>query len=630
MKAYVVAQQGEKKGEVWPLEAGQRLTFGRTPDNGIVLRDDLCSRQHAEIFPQAAGWAVRDLGSRNGTRVNGRLIAQPTRLTPQDVIRVGNSEFLFADDITGLVPEVRPTLDELDREPPPSEEKLSITARQLKSRILSEPESKLLAQPRVAQDLARLYKLALAMGSATDAKALAGVVLDGLLEAGRADTGAILSVEPGRKLEVVAYRGRQTYHKVSDFISDSVLREGHGVLARDVSTNRELKHRQSLEDIGAQSIVCVPVRCNERIVGLIHLYSTDPTRPLTTDDLEFTLAVAHQLAVSQANLQQRSELVGENQRLRENLRVETELIGQSAAVQRIIEMIRKVAPSNATVLIRGESGVGKELVARAIHLNSPRKNGPFVCLNCAALTETLLESELFGHEKGSFTGATEQKIGKFEAAHRGTLFLDEIGEMTPNTQSKLLRVLEGHPFERVGGGRSIQVDVRVVAATNRELESAVQENAFRRDLYFRLRVVEVVVPPLRDRREDVALLAEHFLARFGRELGRRATRIHDDAMQRLMQYEWPGNIRELKNVIERAVVLGGDDEIRASDILLSSLAAPQSPTGEYRPLTIEDLEREHIAATLTHTNWNKSQAAAILAIERSTLDRKIQRYGLSR
>jgi Nif-specific regulatory protein len=263
-------------------------------------------------------------------------------------------------------------------------------------------------------------------------------------------------------------------------------------------------------------------------------------------------------------------------------------------------------------------------------MNSARRHGPLVCLNCAALTETLLESELFGHEKGSFTGATEQKIGKFEAAHRGTIFLDEIGEMKPSTQAKLLRILEGQPFERVGGNKSIQVDVRVVAATNIDLESAVQAGQFRRDLYFRLQVVEVAIPPLRERDEDIPLLANHFLARYTHEVGRRVRGFGDGAMRKLMNYPWPGNVRELRNVIERAVVLGSGDEIRESDVLLSSLAAPQPTTSEYRPISLEDMEREHIVATLAHTDWNKSQTATILGIERSTLDRKIQRYGLVR
>jgi Nif-specific regulatory protein len=314
--------------------------------------------------------------------------------------------------------------------------------------------------------------------------------------------------------------------------------------------------------------------------------------------------------------------------------VESELVGTSQTIRDIEQQIARVAGTNATCLIRGESGVGKELVARAVHYSSPRKEGPFVCLNCAALTETLLESELFGHEKGSFTGATEKKIGKFEAANHGTIFLDEIGEMNVGTQAKLLRILEGHPFERVGGSVPIRVDVRVVAATNQALEEGVRGGAFRRDLFFRLQVVEIRVPPLRERKSDIPLLAEHFLKRFVRETGRKIRGFTAAALKKMEEYHWPGNVRELRNVVERAVALGIGPMLDVSDIWLSSLEAsgpaPLLGGQEYEPLALDEVEKRHILATLRHTDWNKSQAAAILNIERSTLDRKIKGYALTR
>ncbi|MCA9223895.1 MAG: sigma-54-dependent Fis family transcriptional regulator, partial [Planctomycetales bacterium] len=246
----------------------------------------------------------------------------------------------------------------------------------------------------------------------------------------------------------------------------------------------------------------------------------------------------------------------------------------------------------------------------------------------------LLESELFGHEKGAFTGATDRKIGKFEAADQGTLMLDEIGEMSPSIQAKFLRVLEGHPFERVGGNRPIQANVRVIAATNRDLEKAVAEGTFRRDLYFRLHVVEIQIPPLRKRGEDVVLLAEHFLDRFKTETGRRLQGFTPDALDLIRRYRWPGNIRELKNVVERAVVLSRGPQIEVEDLTLSNLATASesgevaAPRNVYQPLSLADVERHHILETLKATNWNKSRTASILGIERSTLDRKIRRYNL--
>jgi Nif-specific regulatory protein len=291
-----------------------------------------------------------------------------------------------------------------------------------------------------------------------------------------------------------------------------------------------------------------------------------------------------------------------------------------------------VASTKATVLVRGESGAGKELVAQAIHDGSDRKSGPFVCLNCAALSETLLESELFGHEKGAFTGATDKKAGKFELADNGTLFLDEIGEMSPTIQAKFLRVLEGHAFERVGGSTRLKVDVRVVAATNRHLEDAVASGGFRRDLYFRLRVVEIAVPPLRKRQEDIKPLVDHFVNIFSRETGRKIDGFSPAAITAMQEYHWPGNIRELRNCIERAVVLSSSSIVDVTDLALSTLAIPgdtgrmDSIPKEFSPETLAIVEKRHILATLECTGGNKTKAAKLLGIERSTLDRKFARW----
>ncbi len=383
------------------------------------------------------------------------------------------------------------------------------------------------------------------------------------------------------------------------------------------------------------------MRRGNQVFGLIHLYSTDRMVVPDPDDLEFTLAVADTVAVAIENIRRRQELAEnltrvrtENVELRERLGIRSEIIGRSTAIRQVTEEITRAAASNATVLIRGESGVGKELVARAVHYNSPRSDNVFVCLNCAALSADLLASELFGHERGAFTGATERKIGKFEAAHKGTLMLDEIGEMTPGLQAKFLRVLEGHPFERVGGSKPVKVDVRVIAATNRDLERDVAEQRFRRDLYFRLRVLEIVVPALRKRQEDIPLMSDYFLQKFNAETGRKIKGFTPAAKEQLLKYLWPGNVRELKNVVERAVVLCRGQEIDAEDLLLTKLATagdtemPGYGSGKFQPISLDDVERRHIFDTLNHTGWNKSKTAGILGIERSTLDRKIRRYEL--
>ena len=371
-------------------------------------------------------------------------------------------------------------------------------------------------------------------------------------------------------------------------------------------------------------------------LGLLHLYSLDPTDQLDADALEFTLAVADQMAIVLDRLNHTASLTtglraayNENKSLRQMLEIESELVGDSPQLQHLRETIGKIALSDATSLIRGESGVGKELVARAIHFNSNRHQGPIICLNCAALTESLLESELFGHEKGSFTGATEKKIGKFEQAEEGTLFLDEVGEMPLTIQAKFLRVLEGHPYERVGGNTSIKSDVRVVAATNRNLEADVESGKFRSDLFFRLQILEIRVPSLREHATDIPILAEHFLDRCATRTSQQGLRLSGGAMQALCEHDWPGNVRELRNVIERAVVLADGVEIAPQDIHFTSLPGPSTAVESldtFQPISLAELEEQQIVKTLRWTKGNKREAARILGINRSTLDRKLEKY----
>lgn len=314
------------------------------------------------------------------------------------------------------------------------------------------------------------------------------------------------------------------------------------------------------------------------------------------------------------------------------------IIGASDGMQKAMRMAKILANADdTTVLITGESGTGKELMAQYIHNNSKRAKAPFIAINCGSIPKDLAENELFGHEKGAFTGAIDRKIGKFEAADSGTLFLDEIGEMSPNLQAKMLRVLENSAFERIGSNVTITVDVRIITATNRDLEKEVAAGKFRHDLFFRLRVLEIVVPPLRKRPTDIPILAKYFLERFCKETGRKYTGFDSEAMNILMNYRWPGNVRELKNIIERAVVLGSGPLVQEQDLLLSKLnttgeshlAPPEKQERDlFIPLSLEDLERNHIIRTLEYVSWNKSLASKQLGIERTTLDRKIKRYNI--
>ena len=653
--AYLVVRRDDGFGDVYPLTPGQTCSLGRAASNRIVLKDDLCSREHAEVSAADGRWRVRDLNSLNGTRLNGVAFEGERELAPNDEVQVGHTRFLFVEDMGQL-----PDLPSGDDRP----DGVAIKKRLGQTRFLTPvPPTPAAAEgvttagtpPRhaLSRDLSLLYRLALDMASAVTYDELCRIVLDALLEAIPAEVGAILTTAPdvagdgagagttagrGAELEVTAHRHRdpsvRSYTRVSEYVSNEVLAGREAILAEDVARDRHLRNRESLSVLGATSLICAPVLHGGLVQGLIHLYCTDPHRALDAEDLEFAVAVAKQLGAAVHQLRLQQSLSAENRSLKDQLHVESELVGSSPAVRELETRIGRVAGTNACCLIRGESGSGKELVARAVHYSSPRKDGPFICLNCAALTETLLESELFGHERGSFTGATEKKVGKFEAAHRGTIFLDEIGEMAVGAQAKLLRVLEGHPFERVGGGAAIKVDVRVVAATNQPLEEAVREGRFRRDLFFRLQVVEIRVPPLRERKSDVPLLAEHFLRRFVRETGRKVRGFTPAALAKMEEYHWPGNVRELRNVVERAVALGLGPVFDAGDIWLSSLEASATAASAgpppYQPLPLEEVEKQHILRTLTHTDWNKSQAAAILNIERSTLDRKIKTYGLKR
>jgi len=680
MLAYLVIREGTKWTDVFRLVPGRTVTLGRAATNQIIIKDERCSRNHAELFLTDGNWTLRDLDSRNGTFVGGQRVTKDRVLVPGDVIRIAQSQLAFVQDLSqafseshglarsgpGAVAEdgeatiaairVAQTQDAdvtNAGEPDASGEPTTITHRRGQTRFLK-PDQDESSIPRVGRAATMLCRLAFELAQQRDVTAVANRALDGLFEGTKVDAGALL-LAPREKvnsirvedLRVVASRTdfEERYHRVSNFLAETVLREGEAVLARNVADDSMLATRDSKGEIHSIAVMCAPVRAqSKRVIGLVHLYSTLDDRQPDPEDLEFTLAVADNVALALKNLTRQMELAerlsrtrSEILQLRERLGAESEIIGSSGLIANVRQEIARAAASKTTVLIRGESGVGKELVARAMHFSSPRKKGPFVCLNCAALSETLLESELFGHEKGAFTGATERKIGKFEAAHQGTLMLDEIGEMKPSTQAKFLRVLEGHPFERVGGSRSIKVNVRVVAATNRDLEKAVAEKAFRRDLYFRLRVIEIFVPPLRKRIDDMIELAIHFLERFNTETGHRLRGFTPQALELMQQYRWPGNVRELKNVIERAVVLCQGERIDAEDLALSTLTTSGESGGDlaparatYQPISLADVERRHIIATLNATGWNKSRAAGILGVERSTLDRKIRRYKIPR
>jgi transcriptional regulator with GAF, ATPase, and Fis domain len=656
-EVYLVVREGAWWRDIFRLVPGTVVTVGRDAGNRVVLRDDRCSRRQCTFYEEHSTWMIRDLGSRNGTAVNGTRIHDVHPLEEGALIRIGATELLFTSDVAG--PLDRPALDD----PMPAQKTSPIKldedesgeplVLEGKSQTRFVTESSLAAERSrgagVREAFATLYRLIVRMMSSASTKGVCETVLKGLLPAVGADIGAVLlfrerttdRTDPDQ-LRIVYYCAPQEspYRRVSTKLSARALEKQEAILATGISRKPHPSELGTLQEMEAKSVICAPIRSKDHIHGLLHLYSLQSGRQLDADALDLVLAVGDHLATILDNLDQKESLTAslqhaqdQNTSLRQLLEIESDLIGDSLPMRELRDTIARVAASDVAVLVRGESGVGKELVVRAIHFNSHRSKGPLVCLNCAALTETLLESELFGHEKGAFTGATGRKIGKFEQAHQGTLLLDEVGEMALSTQAKFLRVLEGHSFERVGGNTSVHADVRVVAATNRDLETAVEAGEFRRDLLYRLQVIEVQVRPLREHASDVPALAEHLLGRACQRTGRPRMQFSDAAMEMLRSHDWPGNVRELRNVVERAVVLAEGAEITEADLRFTPRSRAEGPpadglAGRHDFLSLEEVERLHVVRAMESTNWRKREAARILGINRSTLDRKLEKYDI--
>jgi Nif-specific regulatory protein len=375
--------------------------------------------------------------------------------------------------------------------------------------------------------------------------------------------------------------------------------------------------------------MCVPLLLLNRKLGVLYLDTTFPRDQFNNDHLKLVTAISGIAAVAIENARQFEWLETENERLLSDVNVEHNMIGEAAAMQRVYHFISKVAPTDATVLISGESGTGKELAARAIHRNSKRAQKSFMAVNCAALNESLLESELFGHEKGSFTGALAQKKGRLEIADGGTIFLDEIGELTPPLQVKLLRVLQEREFERVGGTVTIKVDLRVIAATNKNLEEAIEAGEFRQDLYYRLNVVSLEMPALRDRREDIMLLANYFADKYGARCNRKLTGFSPEARTCLTSYDWPGNVRELENAVERAVVLGTTDQILPEDLpeALVERGTAAAPTNFH--VAVAQTKKQIILDAMDQAGGNFSAAAKLLGVHPNYLQRLVRNLNLT-
>jgi Nif-specific regulatory protein len=428
-------------------------------------------------------------------------------------------------------------------------------------------------------------------------------------------------------------------------------RPGEGIIGRVVQTGRPMviprisEEPLFLDRTGARqnlrkneiSFICVPIKIGNETIGTLSVDRLFENQVALEEDVRLLTLIAQLIAqavrLRQEHMEERQQLLEENSRLRQELKDRfkpANIIGNSSGMQQVYDLIQQVAKSDTTVLIRGESGVGKELVAHAIHYNSHRAAKPFVKVNCAALPESVIESELFGHEKGAFTGALNQRKGRFELAHGGTIFLDEIGDLSPKMQIGLLRVLQEREFERVGGTETFKVDVRVIAATNRDLEKLMMEETFRQDLYYRLNVFPIHIPPLRNRRVDILDLANYFVEKYSKANGKDIRRISGPAIDMLVGYRWPGNVRELENCIERAVLLSNDGVVHGHHLPPTLQTAEASGTvgSESLDAALDRLEREMLIEALKNSRGNKAKAAEILGITERIMGLRVEKHGI--
>lgn len=603
---------GRERGKSFEL-AGEKISVGRESANEIRLNDASVSRRHSLIERRGEEFFISDRKSLNGTFVGGES-ADNTRLKNGDKIRIGDFTFLFQ---TGGATEETPTSIIFDR----TEFRLPKSSVQLRVNEVF---------GAMARDLTALVKISDKINKIRDVEKLQRELLDLIFEVVPADEGAILLVDDELDFVEIVGKNRRAESdsvNVSETVVSRVLRELNVVLAADLTDDENLKNIESLFLAQTSSLLCVPVMLFEKPLGVIYLSTSGAKARLDEDQLRFLTAVAAIAAAAIENARNFSRLESENRRLRSES-LEHRMIGESEAMRKIYSVIAKAAPTDSTVLIGGESGTGKELAAQAIHLNSRRKDQPFVAVNCAALTEALLESELFGHEKGAFTGAVAQKKGKIEAAQGGTLFLDEIGETAPALQTKLLRVLQEREFERVGGTRTIKADIRLIAATNRDLEEEVKNGNFRQDLFYRLNVVRLTMPALRERKDDILPLAESFAEKFAQAVNRRIRGISARAKKLLLKYDYPGNVRELENAVERAVVLGSGEWILPEDLPenfldIASGSADEKTVSTYHE-AVREKKKQLIREAFHEARGSYVEAAKLLDINPNYLHRLIR------
>jgi len=602
----LLAVKGARCGDRFQL--GEKSTLGRADDCTISLPDQDVSRLHAEIVKKRKSYTILDLDSRNGVIVNGQVVKQHVLLR-NDEIRIGSTVFIFDPDfdIQNAKYSGSPVYVSA-----PSEETIEI---RLDSNDKSAPILED-AQVSLVSKLADLLTPA-----SHELPNLLSNLLSRLIRIFQADRAFIMLWDPVLKeLEtLVSISPENNGIAVSREIINTTFYEKTALLFSGEEGPRVFGRKKPTADL--ISSISAPLMMDENALGLIYIDRTGPDQY----DLR-SLGMLQAVGRLVAHAVEQSRFIDRVMR-KQQIDTSVEFIGESPSLTALQKDIQRLASLDTSVLILGETGTGKELVAWSLHNNGRRRDFPFVVVNCTAVPQELFESEMFGHEKGAFTGAVRLHRGKVEMAHGGTLFLDEIGDLRPSLQAKLLRFLQEKNFQRVGGNRSHRVDVRIIAATNADLAKRVEEGAFREDLYYRLSVMTFRIPPLRERNTDIGLLADYYIRHYSEKLRKPVLDISEQALAILRDHAWPGNVRELMNVLERAVILCHEKTIGPEHILLGPLAHSRNREIEMHR-SLADVEREHILLVLNHCNGNQVKAAGILGIHRNTLRKKIEEYGL--
>lgn len=609
--SYLQMINGDRAGANILLDEARTTRIGRGLECDVVLSDPLSSRVHSIVVCEEGLWWVRDAGSRNGTYLNGQKVDE-ARLAEPCHLKVGSTEFSFHQSKT---------------KPRDNGELQEHTQTIVTDRVVlgtgdtSNVGVSVLRDAERAHDFLTLHQLSIRLIGCSDPDDVVRESLDLLQKRTRAAVVGFLWVSDDGQLKpkLVIPEDAAGKVKLSSTLTEMVLRQGKAVWVDSQLISEGLQTLQHYADA-----ICVPLIHEESKLGAIHLYLEHGR--FRQSDFEIAIPLANILTVALVRARRDATFQADHRRLIDKAAVTDELIGDSKPMEDLKSRIARVARATGSVLVRGESGVGKELVARAVHRSSNRSDRPMLSVNCAAIPRDLMESQLFGHKKGAFTGAENDHVGWFQQAHTGTLFLDEVGEMTLEGQAKLLRILEGHPFLPVGGTKEVSVDVRVIAATNRDLAEFVREGRFREDLYYRLSVFELYIPPLRERGSDIRKLLDFFVEHFKRQHGRPSLTLSTDAREKLEGYQWPGNVRQLRNVIDSAVVMCEGSIILPDDLGLRDVGN----AGELESLRMDYWERRLIQEALKRTSDNVPEAAKLLGLGRATLYRKIEEYGIER